>query len=67
MVWMLFLLAIYIDNVYHNKKIPAGVKTLWGVALFFGNIAVMPVYWYLYIWSESVVGGGPTSEQVQER
>ena len=52
MFWMFGLIAIYIYDHFHNDKVDKDKKALWAVVLFFGNIIVMPVYWYLYVWRE---------------
>lgn len=46
------LLVFYILNVYRNNRIAKNQKNLWAALLFFGNIVVYPVYWYLFIWRE---------------
>ena len=46
------MLIFYIGHVLKSNRVPQCKKTLWGWVLFFGNIYVIPVYWYLYIWKE---------------
>jgi hypothetical protein len=44
------VLIIYVIHVYRSKGISKEQKNLWAALLFFGNIIIYPVYWYLYIW-----------------
>ena len=46
------LLIIYIRNVFSNNRIPQDKKALWAIVIFLGSFIAMPIYWYLYIWSE---------------
>lgn len=46
-------LIFYEVHVWMNKRIKKDRKYLWSALLFFGNILVYPVYWYLYLWRES--------------
>lgn len=52
MLWSLALLAIYIVDVFKNKRMDQEKKALWAVVLFLGNVFAMIVYWYLYVWRE---------------
>ena len=49
---VLGLLIFYIVNVYRNNGVVENQKALWAALLFFGNIVIYPVYWYLHIWRE---------------
>ena len=51
-ILVVFLLIIYIINVFKNKKISPDMKTFWAVVLLLGNFIAMPIYWYLYIFKE---------------
>lgn len=57
-VWIWALIAFYMVNVFRNDRVDKDKKVLWAVVLFMGNMIVMPVYWYLYIWRE---GGVPSA------
>jgi len=46
------LLVIYIAHLFKTDRVPQDKKALWAVVLFVGNMIAMPIYWYLYIWSE---------------
>lgn len=48
------LLAFYITYIFKTDRIPQDKKALWAVVVFLGNMLAMPVFWYLYIWSEPV-------------
>ena len=52
MAWTVALLVFYVSDLFRNPRVPADVRTLWAVVLFFGNIIAMPVYWSRYIWGE---------------
>ena len=54
-VWVWALIAFYMVNVFRNDRVDKDKKVLWAVVLFMGNMLVMPVYWYLYIWREDGV------------
>lgn len=54
-LWVWALIAFYIVNVFRNDRIDKDKKVLWAVVLFMGNMLVMPVYWYLYIWRDDGV------------
>jgi hypothetical protein len=41
---------IYLVTVYKSKHIAEEQKHLWAALLFFGNVLVYHVYWYLHIW-----------------
>lgn len=53
-LWVWALIAFYIVNVFKNDRVEKDKKVLWAVVLFMGNMIVMPVYWYLYIWRDNV-------------
>jgi hypothetical protein len=50
MIWITALIVIYIRHIFKSDAIAADKKALWAVVIFLGNMAAMPVYWYLYIW-----------------
>lgn len=53
-IFSIFLLmGFYVYHVIKNKSIDDDKRLVWILALFFGNMIVMPVYFYLNIWKES--------------
>jgi hypothetical protein len=48
----LILMVFYIVHLLRTDKIKTRVKLLWAAALLIGNIIVMPIFWYIYIWEE---------------
>jgi len=46
------MLIFYIVQAVRNERIPKDQKPLWVVALFFGSIIAMSVYWYIHIWKD---------------
>lgn len=52
MIEIFVLLAIYVRDVFKNKRVEKDTKALWAVVLFLGNMIAMPIYWYLYIWKK---------------
>ena len=48
MILTFILLFIYMFLILNNKKIK-GNKILWLIALLWGNIITMPIYWYIHI------------------
>ena len=54
-ILMIGLLTYYVVDIFNTRKIPSSQKTLWTIILFFGHVIAMPVYWYLYIWSDRTV------------
>jgi hypothetical protein len=52
MLLIMGLTVFYIVNVFKNERVEKDKKVLWAVVLFMGNMIAMPIYWYLYIWSE---------------
>ncbi len=55
MLWMIGLAIFYIVNVFRNERVQENRKVLWAVVIFFGSMIAMPIYWYLYVWSEPTV------------
>jgi energy-coupling factor transporter transmembrane protein EcfT len=53
--WM--LIAVYLCFLFKTEKVPKDEKAVWAVVLIFMNVLVMPVFWYLYIWSREPTGG----------
>jgi hypothetical protein len=47
---ILGLLIFYIVNAGKSEKFTQGEKIAWIVALFFGGMIAMPIYWYMNIW-----------------
>lgn len=56
---LVILIAIYIRDIFKSDRVSKDKKALWAVCIFLGNMVAMPIYWYLYIWSE------PKSADVQ--
>lgn len=44
------LIGFYIYFLFTTDHVKQDQKALWAVVLFFANMLVMPVFWYLYIW-----------------
>lgn len=42
----------YIIKTCKNPEFTTGTKVGWGVALYFLNVFVFPVYWFMYISKE---------------
>ena len=48
------ILAFYfIHNVVKNETISRKNKVIWALVVSFGNIFIMPFYWYIFIWKEA--------------
>lgn len=45
----LVLLAFYLYYLAHTARVPLEKKQLWHSLLYFGSVAVMPVFWYFYV------------------
>jgi hypothetical protein len=54
MLAVMALMVFYIVNVFRNDRVDKDKKALWAVVLFMGNMIAMPIYWYLYIWRETL-------------
>jgi hypothetical protein len=52
---MFCLVTFYIFHVFNNNMIPQDKKVLWTILIFMGSFIAMPIYWYLFIWKDSVV------------
>jgi hypothetical protein len=52
MLVMFGLIAFYIVYLFKTDRVPQDKKALWAVAIFFGNVLAMPVFFYLYIWPD---------------
>jgi hypothetical protein len=52
MLLIMGLTVFYMVNIFRNERIDKDKKLLWALVLFMGNMFAMPIYWYLYIWSE---------------
>lgn len=52
MLLMFGMIAVYVVSVVRNPKLDPNMRILWVLLLFFGNLFVMPVYWYLYMWRD---------------
>lgn len=52
-ILLIFGLQIfYIVDVFRNDRVKQDQKVLWVLALFFGSLIAMPIYWYINIWRE---------------
>ena len=52
-IFLIFILmGFYVYHSVKNKKLDDDKRLVWILALFFGNMIVMPVYWYMNIWKE---------------
>jgi hypothetical protein len=60
-LWVWALLVFYLIHLFKTARVLKDQKVLWAVVLFMGNMIAMPVYWYLYIWSDAPVGIVPPS------
>lgn len=59
MLLSLGLVCFYIVYLFKTPRVANDKKALWAVVLFMGGFIAMPIFWYLYIWPESVaVPGG---------
>src|SRR4030095_5425561 len=53
------LTVFYIVNVFRNERVDKDKKVLWTIVLLMGSMIAMPIYWYLYIWSDSPAAANP--------
>jgi hypothetical protein len=44
------LVASYMVYAFKSRHVPSDKKALWAAVLFFGNMLVMPIFWFLYVW-----------------
>ena len=44
------LVASYMVYLFKTRHVPSGKRFLWALALFVGNMFVMPIFWLLYVW-----------------
>ena len=58
----LVLIAFYVVNVFRNERVVGDRKVLLAVVLFMGGMIAMPIYWYLYIWTEPTVASPTLAE-----
>lgn len=49
-LWVGSLLTFYLRHLTHYKILDREKRMLWGVVLVLGNVFMMPIYWYKYIW-----------------
>ena len=50
MLLMFVLMVIYIVHAFRTDLVPNDKKAIWVIALFFGSVVAMPIYWYFYMW-----------------
>ncbi len=55
----LALTVFYIIRVFKTERLDQNLKIMWMLLLFFAGMFAQPVFWYLYIWRETV---GPSSQ-----
>jgi hypothetical protein len=71
MIWSWALIAVYVVYLFKTDVVPKDQKVLWAVVLFLGNMIVMPIFWFLYVWKYAGRDGsfGPpeSSDAVMER
>jgi hypothetical protein len=60
MLLSMVLICFYIIYLFKTERVENDKKALWAVVLFLGGFIAMPIFWYLYIWRESV--GTPGAE-----
>jgi len=46
------VLVFFLVHAFTSARITGRARTIWAVALFLGNMLVMPFYWYFNIWRE---------------
>ena len=46
------LLVFYVVYLFKTDRVPQEKKALWAVVLFLGNMAAMPVFFYIYVWPD---------------
>ena len=51
-IYMVGLIGFYIRYIFKNRRIDQEKKALWTIIIFFANLFVMPIFWYLYIWKD---------------
>lgn len=56
------LQVYYIINVFRNGNVDKDQQIVWVLALFFGGIIAMPIYWYMNIWKAPSVDEGPKGQ-----
>lgn len=52
MIINLLILIIFIIFIFKTEKVPKDKKVLWTLVVLYLNALVLPVFWYLYIWSD---------------
>ncbi len=45
------LTIFYIIHAIKNESINKDMRLIWILVIFMGNMISMPIYWYIYIWS----------------
>jgi len=48
------LWAYYLIDVVRNKRVPREKRSLWAALILVANIVAEPVYFWLYVWPESL-------------
>jgi hypothetical protein len=46
------LTVFYFIHLFFARRGPRETRLLWAVALLFGNVLAMTLYWYLHVWRE---------------
>lgn len=46
------VMIIYVIKVYKNPQMSSGTKIMWYICLYFFNVLIFPVFWFIYIRKE---------------
>ena len=46
------VMIFYAVKVYRNSQMSSGTKIVWYICLYFFNVFVFPVFWFMYIRKE---------------
>ena len=52
MIVVFLLIGIYVFSIATNETLSPEMKLFWGLMILFGNMIVMPIYWYLQVWKQ---------------
>lgn len=50
LVDIIFITAFYIFDLFKRIRLDSGNKTTWLAILLVGNLFVLPIYWFYFIW-----------------
>lgn len=51
--YLFIVVGYYLYHIQKNTKLSKEAKTLWSVAILFGNTVAIPIYWCIYAFSSS--------------